>query len=367
MKKNLRKISIILLCIFAAVILIAGGYIGYLLLQYDRIDDNVALEITNAQQGELATDTAYTAITYNIGFGAYNHDFSFFMDSGTMLDGTEVTGRYSRAQSEEIVMTNINGAIAVMQAENADFYLLQEVDVKSTRSYKINEADMITNTFSGYADIFACNFHSAYLFYPFSEPHGSVDSGLLTLSRYAVTSAVRRSYPVDGSFPAKFFDLDRCFEVLRIPVAGGKELVLINSHLSAYDEGGLIRAAQFQLLNTVLQQEAEKGNYVIVGGDFNHTLCGTIETFASQQQIPGWVYALDESMIAEGYTVVAAENITEVPTCRSTDIPYVKGINYTAVLDGFIVSSNVEAVACNIDTDFEYSDHNPVRLTFILK
>jgi endonuclease/exonuclease/phosphatase family metal-dependent hydrolase len=367
MKKTFKKITVTLLCLIAAAVLIVGGYIGYLLLQYERIPDNTALDVSNQQAGVLATDTAYTALTYNIGFGAYNHDFSFFMDSGTMLDGTEVTGGYSRAQSEEIVQTNVGGAISIMQAENADFYLLQEVDVKATRSFKINESTMITDAFSGYASVYASNFHSAYLFYPFSEPHGSVEAGLLTLSRYSISGAVRRSYPVDESFPTKFFDLDRCFSLLRIPVEGGKELVLINTHLSAYDEGGLIRAAQFQLLNTVLEEEAQKGNYVIVGGDFNHALCGTIETFACQQQIPGWVYAIDESILADGYTIVCAQNVTETQTCRSTDIAYVKGVNYTAVLDGFIVSSNVEASAWNIDTDFEFSDHNPVKLTFILK
>ena len=36
------------------------------------------------------------------------------------------------------------------------------------------------------------------------------------------------------------------------------------------------------------------------------------------------------------------------------------------MLDGFIVSDNVSATAENIDTNFAYSDHNPVKLTFRL-
>ena len=50
----------------------------------------------------------------------------------------------------------------------------------------------------------------------------------------------------------------------------------------------------------------------------------------------------------------------------TADIPYTKGVNYTSVLDGFIVSDNVTATAENIDADFMYSDHNPVKLTFKL-
>jgi exonuclease III len=127
-----------------------------------------------------------------------------------------------------------------------------------------------------------------------------------------------------------------------------------------------VRAAQLKLLKSVLSSELAKGNYVIVGGDFNHALCGTVKTFASQQQVPEWVYEFNDSDLPDGFSVVRADNVSEVPTCRSTDMPYKKGVNYTVVIDGFIVSSNIKATAENIDTDFSYSDHNPVLLTFTL-
>lgn len=38
------------------------------------------------------------------------------------------------------------------------------------------------------------------------------------------------------------------------------------------------------------------------------------------------------------------------------------------VVDGFIVSDNVDTVAVeNIDLDFQYSDHNPAVMQFVLK
>ena len=55
-----------------------------------------------------------------------------------------------------------------------------------------------------------------------------------------------------------------------------------------------------------------------------------------------------------------------MPTCRNNDVPYEKGYTYTVTVDGFIVSDNVKAAAQNIDTGFEFSDHNPVLLTFEL-
>lgn len=367
MKKNVTKrILIALVAVLGTAAVIVGGYILYLSLQYYRIEDGVALECQNGQSAVLESGKDYTAVTYNIGFGAYDHDFSFFMDSGTMLDGTEVRGVHARAQSLAIVEKNTAGAIGMLTENAPDFCLLQEVDVDSTRSFHVDQTQRLRDAMPGYGSVFTENFHSGYLCYPFSEPHGSVLGGLLTLSRFSVDAANRYSYPVDASFPEKFFDLDRCFMLLRLPIDNGKELVLINSHMSAYDKGGTVRARQLETLNAVLTAEAEKGNYVIVGGDFNHALCGTEAAFSGMQQIPEWVFTLSDRDIASGYHIVCADNVTDVATCRSTDRPYEKGVNYEAVLDGFIVSSNVTASAVNLDLDFAYSDHNPVLLTFSL-
>ena len=137
--------------------------------------------------------------------------------------------------------------------------------MEADRSYHVNQAEELKDKFADYGNVFANNFHSAYLFYPFSDPHGAVEAGLLNFTRYQIAEAERRSYPVDNSFVTKFTDLDRCFAVMRLPVENGRELVLINSHMSAYDDGGKIRLQQLELLNSVMEEEYQAGNYVIVG------------------------------------------------------------------------------------------------------
>lgn len=363
---KLRRILYVLGGLVVLCLLVVGGYALYLQLQYSRIPDHLELEVENPQEPVLQTGTTYSAVTWNMGFGAYDHDFSFFMDKGFMADGTPVRGKQSRAGSLERVEANVGGVEDTLKELNADFLLLQEVDEEATRSYQVNQRQWLTNAFPDKSAVYACNFHSAYLFYPVYEPHGVVNAGLLTLSGYAIDEAERRSYPVDQSFPTKFFDLDRCFAVQRLPVDGGKELILINSHMSAYDEGGIIRQAQMELLCHVLEEEYRQGNYVIVGGDYNHVLGDTLGIFPSQQQVPPWVQTFDETMLPEGISVAYADNDQQVPTCRSCDLPYTKGVNYTSVLDGFLVSENVQARAVNVDTDFAYSDHNPVKLEFTL-
>ena len=366
MKNLIKKSLIIISSLVLLIALLAGGYIVYMQTKYYRIEDNLPLETTNNQNKILETDTDYSAITYNIGFGAYDQDYSFFMDKGTMEDGTEVQGVSSVGKNKENVLKNTNGSIELAKDLSADFALFQEVDVKATRSYNINQKEKIEKSFKDYGSTFALNFHAPYMLYPFNEPHGIVDSGLLTLSKYNVNSATRISYPVDTSFFTKFFDLDRCFTINRYPVSNNKELVLINNHMSAYDKGGIIRSQQLELLNKTMKEEYDKGNYVIVGGDFNHALNIEDDTFLSEQRVPEWVYRLTDENLVEGMSIVNASNNTEVPTCRTADIPYTKGINYTSVLDGFIISDNITATAENIDADFMYSDHNPVKLKFKL-
>lgn len=102
-----------------------------------------------------------------------------------------------------------------------------------------------------------------------------------------------------------------------------------------------------------------------MGGDFNHDIAASDGLFETQQKRPDWVFSLSDDDLAEGFSFVASTN---APTCRSTDIPYEKGVNYSVVLDGFIVSDNVTVVGCvNIDNDFLYSDHNPATMTFVLQ
>ena len=370
MGKAVKRILVAIGVIVLALALLVGGYVAYLVVTYNRIADMDAVEVVNnVSVPTVELGRPYTAVTYNIGFGAYTPDYTFFMDEGIMEDGTKTTGEHSVAVSESSVRACISGAIDTVRALDPDFALFQEVDTDSTRSYGIDQKAEIASAFPAMGAAFAVNFHSAFLPYPPLEPHGIVNGGLLSLTGAHVDSAVRRSFPIDESFPTVFFDLDRCFLVERLPVgnaAEGKELVLINSHMSAYDEGGVIRAKQMELLMGVLEQEAAAGNYVIVGGDWNHALCGSEELYPSHQLVPPWVAVFDDSLLPSGFSVVKADNLADVATCRGVDIPYEKGVTYTTTVDGFIVSSNVDAHAVNVDTGFAYSDHNPVQLTFTL-
>jgi len=62
--------------------------------------------------------------------------------------------------------------------------------------------------------------------------------------------------------------LDRCFLVNRYPLKNGKELLIVNTHNSAYDNGTL-KKQEMAFLKQWLLDENNKGNYIVVGGDWN--------------------------------------------------------------------------------------------------
>ena len=354
-KKKWWKIPAGILCVFLLAVI---GYVLYVILSYDRIEDHQVLAPAGRPSSDcLDADGEFTVVTQNCGFGAYSPDFTFVMDGG----------RQSWANDRETVVDDIDGLAEAAASFSPDFILFQEIDFDSTRSYHVDERAQMQAHFPDYAEVFAVNYHSAFLMYPFTQPHGASNSGILTFSRTGITSAERRSLEISTGF-SKFLDLDRCYSIQRIPVENGKELVLINLHLSAYGTDAAQGNAQLEMLFDDMKKEYEQGNYVICGGDFNHDFTGnSIQTFNPGSDAEfSWCHPFPDAIIPEGFTKCTDYAEGMVASTRNTDIPYSEE-SFTVILDGFLVSDNVECrFVQNIDTGFLYTDHNPVVMRFVL-
>ena len=161
MKKAIKITAVTLLTLIIALIVAAVCYVVYVAVQYYRIEDNLTLEIDAGQTVESAmSGQNYSIVTYNIGFGAYSPEYSFFMDSGVMEDGTEVTGKYSKGLSKEDVQKNTDGAVSVLKDQDADFVFVQEVDEDGDRSYHVNQVEALRAGLQGDMT-YAENFHTA--------------------------------------------------------------------------------------------------------------------------------------------------------------------------------------------------------------
>ena len=72
----------IILLVLAALVLLVVGYLAYVLIDYHRLGD-MDLEVDRQGLQPAETGREYHLLSYNIGFGAYEPDYGFFMDGGT--------------------------------------------------------------------------------------------------------------------------------------------------------------------------------------------------------------------------------------------------------------------------------------------
>jgi len=280
----------------------------------------------------------------------------FFYDGGTKTRDTE-----------ERTLENLHQIVDFISSQsNIDFMLLQEVDVEAKRSYYINERDSIEKYLPDYLSLYADNYLVKYVPVPISDPMGYVQAGLQFLSNYIPMESVRYSFPGNYSWPTSLFMLDRCFISNRYNLKNGKELIIINTHNSAFDDGAL-KKQQLEYLKQFLEIEYTKGNYFVVGGDWNQNPPGLdISKFGKHSNSENFQLSmLDKEIFPSDWQWIYDPNIA---TNRSNVKPYTKGETSITVLDFFLLSPNLKAnFVTSIDLEFKNSDHQPIIMNFSIE
>lgn len=301
----------------------------------------------------LSPGDSLTVLSQNTGYAGLGADSDFFMDGGKDV-----------APTWDQVDTNLLGLESLLAERSADVYFLQEVDTDSSRSNSTDESlifwhALLSDGKGAYSSSHALNYSCDFVPFPW-PPIGKVHSGLQTLTRLHADSAQRVALPCPFSWPVSAANLKRCLLVSRVPLDGSdKELVLVNLHLEAYDDGEG-KAAQTKVLMDLLTAEYEKGNYVIAGGDFNQTFPGALDAFPIQDPSLWTPGVLENSILPEGWQFACD---LSVPSCRLLNHPYDPDRlgNQFYVIDGFLLSPNVRLDSVEtLDRQFQYTDHNPV-------
>ena len=132
----IRKCLKVIGTVAAILVGVVAVYVIYLFTTYHRIADNLPLTVEQpAKKGTdvdaLAIGTEYTALTYNIGFGAYTPDFSFFMDGG----------KSSWAKSKDSVLDTVQGAGDLAASLNPDFAMIEEIDLDSPHALEVMDPE----------------------------------------------------------------------------------------------------------------------------------------------------------------------------------------------------------------------------------
>jgi len=305
------------------------------------------------EAARLKVSNEYNVMIWNIGYCGLDEGMDFFYDGGKLV----------RPENEQVLknLDAVKGFIS--KQDSVDFILLQEVDIQSRRSYYTNQQDSLRNLKPDFASFSATNYKVFFVPLPIKKPMGKVYSGLFSLNRYSPEKAVRYDFPGQYAWPVSLFMLDRCFLVTRFPLENGSELVVINTHNSAYDNGSL-KKLEMDYFRAFVLEEYENGNYVVAGGDWNQSPPGFEGEFDHHVFDSENFSKINDDFLPSGWKWVWDPAI---PTNRRVGTVYIRGESPTALIDYFLVSPNIKDlnIKC-IDLDFQNSDHQPVILKFTI-
>ena len=367
----MKRILKILLTLVIVVIVFAVGFIITLQAFEYRPDDITILTIAdnpvNISENYIDSEESLTVLTFNIGYGSLSETEDFVMDGG----------QKAKMDTEDEVVENLEGISSILENHPADIYLIQEVDVDSQRSYNINQLNYYHDLL-GKSSVLAYNYRCIFVPFPLSlnQMMGKVNSGIVTFSDYYTESAERHQLPGSFAWPISLANLKRAMLITKYPIKNSeKYLVVINVHLSAYDDGTM-RLQEMEALKQVMQDEYDAGNYVLVGGDFNQTFPAAYTIDGDNGEIINYHYELRDETFWQAYPMeedwLSGDSFSfgvdiTTPTCRLLHQPYDSvnlENNQYYVIDGFIVSNNLTIDdVITLDQDFVYSDHNPVKIT----
>lgn len=318
--------------------------------------ENTELIIQNEVPDTIQINQTYSIMIWNIGYCGLGADMDFFYDGGKQVRSSKqnVINNYHFVKSE------------LKNNDTLDFIMLQETDIRSRRSYYINEVDSFSKLLNHFYSYFGKNYDVKFVPSPITNPLGKVKSGLNSFSKFKPSTVTRYSFPGNYDWPVSLFMLDRCFLVKRFPTNNGKEFILINTHNSAYDDGSL-KKLQMEYLKSFLLSEYEKGNYIVVGGDWNQNP-PQVDYSEIRKNSPTKRFVLNP--INADYLPSEWNWVFDpsTPTNRYLNAPYEKGKTITPIIDFYLMSPNIKSESIKTkDFNFQHTDHQPVLAKFVLK
>ncbi len=346
--KKIIKIIGLLLILAVVAFSVFVAYITITDYQPDQIEILIPQGTYNVDM--LEKDT-FSLMNWNIGYAGLGAEMDFFYDGGKKVRPTKDLNEKYLLNILTFIKTN----------DTVDFWMIQEVDENSKRSYYTNQIERINDVKKHSYGVFAKNYLCQYVPIPISNPLGYVEAGLMTFSNFPPQESVRYAYPLIASWPNKLFLLDRCFLVNRYPLNNGHDLVILNTHNSAYVYDSILRVKELQIIKKVMLEEFNKGNYVIAGGDWNQIPPGyiPISGYNGHNYKPS-VVKMNADFMPEGWKWAFDSS---APTNRSNYKSFVRGENTTTCLDYYLVSPNIDIIDTKtIDLLFAWSDHNPIYL-----
>ena len=332
----MRKLYILAAAIGLALayLLIAGG-----VTLSDRTIPTIRLE-----PDETASPAAepLVVMTWNIGYSGLGEESDFKADGGHML----------RPPGKAAVEKNLAGIQDVLRKANPDVLLMQELAGPGFLTLGVDVLGGVEAALPAYSMMFSAGIRTRLLPGPLSLKHG-----LGTFARVAHGDTKIVRIPEEPGTIMGFIKRRYHVQVTELDVSG-QPWVLINVHLSAFDEGANTRMAQLRKVLDLAESYYAEGKAVAVGGDWNMRLTETDFPYTADPSAQFWIHDFPRAELAEGWQIAVDPT---VPSVRTNEQPYEAGRNYTTIIDGLLVSPNVVVESAKgFDLGFRYTDHQPV-------
>lgn len=229
-------------------------------------------DVAQVQPGQ-----ALKVMTWNLQYLAGKR-YVFYYD---LANGSGPDERPTR----EDLAYNLDEVVRVVREEQPDILNLQELHEGAKAT---DYQDQLALLQERLADLYPCTSQAFYwkaAFVP--DPHifGSVGTKLTTLSRFRIANAERLQLPELQQLPLRqLFAPKRALLVSQLPIRGGGNLTVINTHLDAHTEGQDVQQRQLAMVRAQLDSLQTEGKIWLLGGDLNLLPPGQLDHLAASQQ-----------------------------------------------------------------------------------
>ena len=306
---------------------------------------NYAATVDYGPQSAVPPADSFTVVTYNLGY----------------LSG--LANNTSTQPERAFFEANQAQAIAALKSTNPDVVAFQEIDFGASRSYEVNQSEVIAQALSLGSGAIAINWDKNYVPFPYWPPaahFGKILSGQAILSRFPIEKNNRTVLQkvAGNNFVYNAFYLDRVLQVSEIDV-GGKTVVVMNTHLEAFDEQTRVEQTRFV---RSLAEEYAQNNPVILVGDFNSALNRATFTTATGDNLGETQFSIKEMIASESFVSAVTQSDWNSSVTFPSNSPKYK-LDYI-----FYTPSTLEVTDAQvIGAAGEASDHLPLMATFQLK
>lgn len=299
---------------------------------------------TPADQSPPANEPLYVMV-WNIGYAGLGEESDFKADGGEML----------RPPGKDAVKKNLAGIQGVLKQAEPDVVLMQELAGPGFLTMGVDVLGGVKDTLADYSMFFSSDIRTRFFPGPMSLKHG-----LGTFMRVAhEPTEIVRIAEEPGTIMG-FIKRRYHVQVTELDVSG-QPWVLINVHLSAFDEGANTRMVQLREVLDLADSYYQQGKAVAVGGDWNMRLAPTDFAYTADDSAQFWIHDFPQEELKEGWQLAIDP---AVPSVRTNEQPYEAGRNYTTNIDGLLLSPNVVLESAKgFDLGFQYTDHQPVLFT----